>query len=119
MTMRGATEGLGDGVRPSAVRLRDADLVAACGRGEYDAVLASLMERYRQKVWHLTYSLVREQALAEDLAQSAFHQGVAGLAELRWSRGALDLAVYDRTQHCFVGAAQVGAYGVDGCSYRR
>jgi RNA polymerase sigma-70 factor (ECF subfamily) len=51
---------------------RDADLVAALRAGDRRAVLEGLMERYRQKVMHLAVSIVRDQALAEDLAQTTF-----------------------------------------------
>jgi RNA polymerase sigma-70 factor, ECF subfamily len=56
----------------SAAMERDADLVAALRAGDRNAVLQGLMERYRQKVLHLAISLVRDQSLAEDLAQTAF-----------------------------------------------
>ena len=46
---------------------RDADLLAALARGDRHAVLEGLMERYRQKVLHLCISIVRSEALAEDL----------------------------------------------------
>lgn len=51
---------------------RDADLVAALRAGDRQAVLQGLMERYRQKVMHLAFSMLRDPALAEDIAQSAF-----------------------------------------------
>ena len=51
---------------------RDADLVAALRRGDRRAVLEGLMDRYRQKVMHLAVSIVRDPALAEDLAQTTF-----------------------------------------------
>ena len=51
---------------------RDADLVAALRRGDRRAVLEGLMERYRQKVMHLAVSIVRDPALAEDMAQTTF-----------------------------------------------
>ncbi len=51
---------------------RDADLVAALRRGDRRAVLEGLMDRYRQKVLHLAVSIVRDPALAEDLAQTTF-----------------------------------------------
>jgi len=51
---------------------RDADLLAAWRRGDHAAVLQGLMERYRQKVLHLALSIVRDPALAEDMAQLAF-----------------------------------------------
>lgn len=56
----------------SAAMQRDADLLAALRAGDRNAVLQGLMERYRQKVLHLAVSLVRDPALAEDLAQTAF-----------------------------------------------
>jgi RNA polymerase sigma-70 factor (ECF subfamily) len=52
--------------------LRDADLLEAHRRRDYAAVLDGLMRRYRQKVVNLSFSLVREPALAQDLAQIAF-----------------------------------------------
>src|SRR3982750_4672841 len=51
---------------------RDADLVEALRRGDRHAVLEGLMDRYRQKVMHLAMSIVRDSALAEDLAQTTF-----------------------------------------------
>ncbi len=51
---------------------RDADLLAAWRRGDHAAVLQGLMARYRQKVLHLALSIVRDPALAEDMAQLAF-----------------------------------------------
>jgi RNA polymerase sigma-70 factor (ECF subfamily) len=51
---------------------RDADLLAALGRGDRHAVLEGLMDRYRQKVMHLAVSIVRDQALAEDMSQTIF-----------------------------------------------
>lgn len=56
----------------SAAMERDADLIAALRAGDRAAVLQGLMERYRQKVLHLALSLVRDPALAEDMAQTAF-----------------------------------------------
>ena len=56
----------------SAAMERDADLVAALRAGDRRAVLEGLMERYRQKVMHLAVSIVRDPALAEDLAQTTF-----------------------------------------------
>ena len=51
---------------------RDADLLEAHGRGDYAAVLDGLMQRYRQKVVNLSFSILREPALAQDTAQLAF-----------------------------------------------
>jgi RNA polymerase sigma-70 factor, ECF subfamily len=57
---------------PSAAMERDADLLAALARGDRHAVLEGLMQRYRQKVLHLAVSIVRNEALAEDLSQTTF-----------------------------------------------
>lgn len=57
---------------PSAAMERDADLLAALARGEKHAVLEGLMQRYRQKVMNLAVSIVRGEALAEDLSQTIF-----------------------------------------------
>ena len=56
----------------TAAMERDADLLAALGRGDRRAVLEGLMDRYRQKVMHLAVSIVRSHALAEDLSQTIF-----------------------------------------------
>ncbi|HEU4590198.1 MAG TPA: RNA polymerase sigma factor [Steroidobacteraceae bacterium] len=57
---------------PSAAMERDADLLAALQAGDRHAVLEGLMDRYRQKVMHLAVSILRDQALAEDMAQTVF-----------------------------------------------
>lgn len=51
---------------------RDADLLEAHRRRDYATVLDGLMQRYRQKVVNLSFSIVRESALAQDMAQLAF-----------------------------------------------
>src|SRR3954463_829524 len=61
-----------DAPPPTAAMERDADLLAALRAGNRHAVLEGLMERYRQKVLHLATSIVRNPALAEDLAQTTF-----------------------------------------------
>jgi RNA polymerase sigma-70 factor (ECF subfamily) len=50
----------------------DADLLEAHRRRDYAAVLDGLMQRYRQKVVNLAFSIVREPSLAQDLAQVSF-----------------------------------------------
>jgi RNA polymerase sigma-70 factor (ECF subfamily) len=65
------------GIPPSAppqtpAMERDADLLAALRAGDRRTVLEGLMDRYRQKVMHLAVSIVRDPALAEDLAQTTF-----------------------------------------------
>ena len=57
---------------PSAAMERDADLLVALKAGNRHAVLEGLMDRYRQKVLHLAVSILRDQALAEDMAQTVF-----------------------------------------------
>ena len=57
---------------PSAAMERDADLLAALQAGDRHAVLEGLMDRYRQKVMHLAVSILRDQALDEDMAQTVF-----------------------------------------------
>jgi RNA polymerase sigma-70 factor (ECF subfamily) len=59
-------------VLTSAAAERDADLLAALRRGDRHAVLEGLMERYRQKVMHLAFSILRDAALAEDMSQTVF-----------------------------------------------
>ena len=51
---------------------RDADLLEAHRRGNYAHVLDGMMQRYRQKVVNLAFSIVREPALAQDMAQLSF-----------------------------------------------
>jgi RNA polymerase sigma-70 factor, ECF subfamily len=52
--------------------VRDADLLEALGQRDYSRVLSGLMLRYRQKALHLCFSIVRDRAMAEDLAQVSF-----------------------------------------------
>jgi RNA polymerase sigma-70 factor, ECF subfamily len=58
--------------KPSVAMERDADLLGALRSGDHRAVLEGLMERYRQKVMHLAYSILRDASLAEDLSQTIF-----------------------------------------------
>jgi RNA polymerase sigma-70 factor (ECF subfamily) len=51
---------------------RDADLLEALRSGDRRTVLEGLMARYRQKVMHLAFSILRDQALAEDMSQTVF-----------------------------------------------
>jgi RNA polymerase sigma-70 factor (ECF subfamily) len=57
---------------PSAAMERDADLLSALKAGDRHAVLEGLMQRYRQKVMHLAFSITHDPALAEDLSQTIF-----------------------------------------------
>lgn len=79
--------------RPSAAAERDADLVAALGRGDRRAVLEGLMDRYRQKVLHLAVSIVKNPALAEDLSQTIFVKVWQALPKFD-SRAALSTWLY-------------------------
>lgn len=72
MDQQGVCNSIGSFSGGSAAQNRDADLTDALSRRDYDHVLAELMARYRQKVLHLAFSIVRDGALAEDLAQTAF-----------------------------------------------
>ncbi len=56
----------------SAAAERDADLLAALKRGDRHAVLEGLMDRYRQKVMNLAFSILRSESLAEDMSQTVF-----------------------------------------------
>lgn len=51
---------------------RDTDLLPLLERRSYDAVLEALMQRYGQKALNLSFSMVRDASLAEDLAQVSF-----------------------------------------------
>ena len=57
---------------PSVAMERDADLLVALRAGAHRAVLDGLMDRYRQKVMNLAFSILRDAALAEDLSQTIF-----------------------------------------------
>jgi RNA polymerase sigma-70 factor, ECF subfamily len=57
---------------PSVAMVRDADLLVALRAGDHRAVLQGLMERYRQKVMNLAFSILRDEGLAEDLSQTIF-----------------------------------------------
>jgi RNA polymerase sigma-70 factor, ECF subfamily len=77
----------------SAAMERDADLLAALARGDRHAVLEGLMERYRQKVMNLCVSIVRSEALAEDLSQTIFVKAWQALSKFD-GRAALSTWLY-------------------------
>lgn len=52
--------------------ISDPDIVAAVRAGERDAVLAALVPRYRRQVYSLAWSIVKDSAAAEDIAQDVF-----------------------------------------------
>lgn len=72
---------------------RDADLLEAHRRRDYAGVLDGLMRRYRQKVVNLAFSIVREPALAQDMAQLAFVKLWQALPQFD-GRGALSTWLY-------------------------
>ena len=90
---------------PSAAMERDADLLAALARGERHAVLEGLMQRYRQKVLHLALSIVRNPALAEDLAQTAFVKAWQALPRFD-GRAALSTWLYTITRNTCLTAVE-------------
>jgi len=83
---------------PSAAMERDADLLAALGRGDRHAVLEGLMDRYRQKVMHLAVSIVRDPALAEDLSQTVFVKAWQALSKFD-GRASLSTWLYTITRN--------------------
>lgn len=90
---------------PSAAMERDADLLAALRDGDRHAVLEGLMARYRQKVLHLAVSIVRDQALAEDLAQTAFVKAWQALPRFD-GRAALSTWLYTITRNTCLTAVE-------------
>jgi len=90
---------------PSAAVERDADLLAALARGDRHAVLEGLMQRYRQKVLHLALSIVRDPALAEDLAQTAFVKAWQALPRFD-GRAALSTWLYTITRNTCLTAVE-------------
>lgn len=52
--------------------ISDSELVAAVAAGGADAVLARVVPVYRRKVYALAWSIVRDAATAEDVAQDVF-----------------------------------------------
>ena len=90
---------------PTAAMERDADLVAALRAGDRHAVLEGLMERYRQKVMHLAVSIVRDQALAEDLSQTAFVKAWQALPKFD-GRASLSTWLYTITRNTCLTAVE-------------
>jgi RNA polymerase sigma-70 factor (ECF subfamily) len=84
---------------------RDADLLVALRAGDRRAVLNGLMERYRQKVMHLALSIVRDQALAEDLSQTTFVKVWQALPKFD-GRAALSTWLYTITRNTCLTAVE-------------
>lgn len=64
---------------------RDASLIEASGRGDR-AAFAQIIERYQRVVYAVSYSGVRDRALADDITQDTFVIAWRQLSELRDSR---------------------------------
>src|SRR6187397_1240307 len=82
---------------------RDADLVAALRRGDRRTVLEGLMARYRQKVMNLAVSILRDQALAEDMSQTVFVKVWQALPKFD-GRAALSTWLYTITRNTCLSA---------------
>ncbi len=57
---------------PSDAALRDADIQAALHAGQTSQAFSALVERYEVKVFRLCVSMLRDSALAQDIAQEVF-----------------------------------------------
>ncbi len=57
---------------PSDAALRDADIQAALQAGQTSEAFAVLLDRYEAKVFRLCMSMLRDSALAQDIAQEVF-----------------------------------------------
>ena len=90
---------------PSAAMERDADLLVALRAGDRRAVLEGLMERYRQKVLHLAFSILRDQALAEDMSQTIFVKVWQALPKFD-GRAALSTWLYTITRNTCLTAVE-------------
>jgi RNA polymerase sigma-70 factor (ECF subfamily) len=83
---------------PSVAMERDADLLEALRAGDRRAVLEGLMQRYRQKVLHLAFSILRDPELAEDLSQTVFVKAWQALPKFD-GRAALGTWIYAITRN--------------------
>jgi RNA polymerase sigma-70 factor (ECF subfamily) len=84
---------------------RDADLLVALRAGDRRAVLEGLMARYRQKVMHLAFSILRDQALAEDMSQTVFVKAWQALPKFD-GRAALSTWLYTITRNTCLTAVE-------------
>jgi RNA polymerase sigma-70 factor (ECF subfamily) len=50
----------------------DSAIVAAVRAGQRDAVLSAVLPQYRRKVYSLAWSIVKDSAIADDVAQDVF-----------------------------------------------
>src|SRR5688572_11380391 len=91
--------------RPSVAMERDADLLEALRSGDHRAVLEGLMERYRQKVMNLAFSILRNEALAEDLSQTVFVKAWQALPRFD-GRAALSTWLYTITRNTCLSALE-------------
>jgi RNA polymerase sigma-70 factor, ECF subfamily len=59
-------------VRDKYPQPKDEDIRQALKAGEYHRAFEQLLERYKEKVFHLAFSLLRHETQAEDMAQEVF-----------------------------------------------
>ena len=57
---------------PSDAAVRDADIQAALRAGQTSEAFAALVDRYEAKVFRLCMAMLRDSALAQDIAQEVF-----------------------------------------------
>jgi len=62
----------------SSVRARDEELVAAAQRGNHQA-FEELVERHKQKAFHIAFDFCRDREDAKDLSQEAFLKAFVNL----------------------------------------
>jgi len=67
---------------PAQHEATDRELVERCQRGDLEAY-GALVGRYRQKVYQLAFSMVRNEQDATDLAQEAFVRGWRGIRRFK------------------------------------
>src|ERR1041384_8161378 len=81
----------------------DQDVVEWAKRG-HDAAFRELVRRYERPVFSLLYRMVRDRALAEDLAQETFVKVLNGLgsyrAEFKFSSWIFRIANNTAVDHC-------------------
>jgi RNA polymerase sigma-70 factor (ECF subfamily) len=70
------------GDEPIRVEPSDREVVAHCQRGELQAY-ELLVNRYRQKVYHLAYGMLRNEQDATDIAQEAFVRAWRGIKRFK------------------------------------
>ncbi|MBQ0960235.1 sigma-70 family RNA polymerase sigma factor [Ideonella sp. 4Y11] len=87
----------------SDARARDADLVAALGRGERAAAFDLLVVRYTPRLYRLCWLLLRDSAHAEDAVQDSLLRAWRALDSYDPARAALSTWLYSITRHHCLG----------------